>query len=278
MQLSPRYGTDPIVTLDGQPDAIVEPAVRQRRRLAATLASFDDAQWSHASRCEGWSSRDVIVHLDSTNTFWTLAIAAGVRGEPTQFLSTFDPVTSPAQLVAGSADVSTKEVFERFVASTEAFVDLLQSLEGDDWSALAEAPPGHIGVSAVVHHALWDSWVHERDILLPLGIAPAVEPDEVAACLRYGAALGPALAVTRGESNRARLTVAVTQPDLSIVVDIGDRVAVRSGPAQSDLHLTGDAVELLEALSIRRPLGQPIPAGSAWMLSGLSDTFDAPRA
>jgi len=274
MQLTPRYGTDPIITLDGSPIEIVGPAIRQRRRLAAVLASFDDEQWAHPSRCDGWSSRDVIVHLDSTNSFWITSIASGLRGEPTQFLATFDPVASPAQLVAGSDDISTNELLDRFVASTESLVGLLVSLDDDDLTALAEAPPGHISVSAVAHHALWDSWIHERDILVPLGIALDVEADEVASCLRWVAALGPALAINRGTADTGTLAIAVTEPDLSIVVEIGDRVVVRAGTAGADLRLTGDAVGLLEALSVRRPLDQPIPAESAWMLRGLTETFD----
>src|SRR6187402_199779 len=124
MQLTPRYGSDPIITLDGSPSAIAAPAVRQRRRLAATLASFTDEQWAHPSRCEGWSSRDVIVHLDSTNAFWAFSAAEGLRGEPTRFLTTFDPVTSPAQLVVDTADVPVSKVLARFTASTDALVGL----------------------------------------------------------------------------------------------------------------------------------------------------------
>lgn len=277
MQLTPRYGAQPVITLDGPPAAIAGPLIRQRRRLATALASFTDEQWSHPSRCAGWSNRDVIVHLDSTNTFWSMSIAAGVHGEPTRFLATFDPVASPAQLVAGSGDVSTGEVLARFVASTDALVGLCSSLDHAGWSAAAEAPPGHVSVSAVAHHALWDSWVHERDVLVPLGLAPEPEADEVAACLRYVAALGPALALNRGAAGSGVLAIDATGPDVVVVVDIGEEVVVRAGAAGAptvELRLAGDAVELLEALSVRRPLTQLIPVGSAWMLRGLSDTFD----
>lgn len=276
MQLTPRYGTDPVLTLDGSPADICGPAVRQRRRLAATLATFTEEQWSHPSRCAGWTNRDVIVHLDSTNAFWSFSIASGVGGAPTQFLATFDPVASPAALVDGAADVSSSEVLTKFTASTEAFAEQLVALDTDGWSALAEAPPGHISVSALVHHALWDSWVHERDILLPLGIAPAVEDDEVAACLRYGAALGPALARTRGDVRTGTLALEVTDPGVAAVIDIGDRIVVSSGTGSADLQFTGDAVELLEAFSIRRPFPHVVDPSHTWMLGGLSETFDNP--
>ncbi|HEX9260881.1 MAG TPA: maleylpyruvate isomerase family mycothiol-dependent enzyme [Acidimicrobiales bacterium] len=273
MQLAPRYGTDPILTLDGDPAVIADPAIRQRRRLVQVLGSLTAEQWDHPSRCEGWSVRDVVVHLESTNPFWAASIAAGLRGDPTRFLATFDPVSSPAQLVAGST-AGWREILDRFTASTEALVDLWASLDATQWTALAEAPPGHISVSAVTHHALWDAWVHERDILLPLGIAPDEEPDEVTVCLRYAVALAPALDRCRGVTREGVLGLRTTSPEVKAVVAIADNVSVRAGDGPADLVLTGESVEVLEALSVRAALVQPIPPSSAWMVSGLAETFD----
>ena len=42
----------------------------------------------------------------------------------------------------------------------------------------------------------------------------------------------------------------------------------------ADLTLTGDAVELLEALSRRRPLDAEVPAEMAWMLDGVAEVFE----
>ncbi len=274
MQLNPHYGADPVLLLDVDPTAVLEPTVRQRRRLASTVAAFSDAQWSHPSRCEGWSSRDVLVHLDGTNFFWTQSIAAGLRGEPTRFLATFDPVTSPAVSVSQSHKLSPDEVRDRFVESTDTLCTLLESLEPDDWTLLAEAPPGHVSVSAVVHHALWDAWVHERDILLPLALDPVVEVDEVTACLRYVLALGPMLARSRGMNDHGRLAVRSTDPDVAVLIDIGDHIVVTDEAGAADLTLRGSAAELVDALSIRRPLGQPVADEVAWMIDGLATTFD----
>jgi uncharacterized protein (TIGR03083 family) len=273
MQVTPRYGTDPVLVFDGSPEEILGPAIRQRTRLATAVASFGDEHWAHPSRCDGWSNRDVVAHLDSTNTFWAFSISAGLRGEPTQLLADFDPVTTPVELVAEVADLSAREVLDRFNASTESLVDLLGSLEDEDWSALAEGPPGHVSVSAVTHHALWDSWVHERDILVPLGLEPDEEPDEIAACLRYVAALGPALALNQGAGKSGVLAVDVVEPDVAFAVEIDDRVVVHSGEAPAGLRLTGDAVELLEALSMRTTLDQPVPVEAACMLRALPQAF-----
>lgn len=275
MQLTPRYGSTPVIALDGPSSAILAPAVRQRRRLAATLDRFTAEEWGHPSRCAGWSNRDVVVHLDSTNSFWAFSIAAGLRGEPTRFLTTFDPVVSPAQLVAAS-HLADDEVLERFHESNDAFISALEQLDHAGWETLAEAPPGHISISALAHHALWDSWIHERDIVLPLDAETVIEPDEVAASLRYAAALGPALACTRGSTRRGILAVDATSPTVAASVHIDAAATVHSGVArEADLTLNGDAVVLLEALSMRRPLDRVVEPQHAWMVQGLAETFDA---
>lgn len=281
MELRPRYGDDPVVVLDGDPAAIADPAARQRRRLVDALGTLDDEQWAAPSRCEGWSVRDVVVHLDGTNAFWTHSIRAGLDGAPTELLARFDPSATPAQMVAGAGEVSPAEVLDRFAASSGALADLLCSLGPDDWSATAESPPGHVSVSTVAHHALWDSWVHERDVLLPLGVAPAEEPDEVVACLRYAAALAPGLAVTMGEDRRGVLVIESRRPAAVVEVTVAGRVTVRAGHtagATPDLTLSGDAVALVEALSIRRPLAPPVTGDAAWLVAGLATVFetDAP--
>lgn len=274
MQLTPRYGSDPLITLDGRPGGIGPVLARQQQRLIDELSRLDDEQWRHPTRCDGWSVREVILHLDSATGFWSYSITQALQGEPTRFLADFDPVATPLQLVASAADVPPAEVLERFTASARSLAGVLGSLEDADWSTLAEAPPGHVTVEAAAHHALWDSWVHERDVLLPLGLQPAVEPDEVTACLRYAAALSPAFAVTRGRAGRGTLAVVGTDPDVSVVVEVGTGVAVRAGDAPADVELRGDALELLEALSRRRPLDRSVPAEQAWMVDGLAEAFD----
>ena len=273
MQQTPRYGADPVIVLDGSPADVLEPVARQRRRLAAVVSSFTDEQWARPSRCVGWSNRDVIAHLDTTNGFWVFSIASGLRGEPSRLLLGFDPAATPAQLVAASDGVPTGQVLEQFLASTDALLDVLTSLDDAGWSTLAETPAGHLSVSAVAHHALWDSWVHERDILLPLGDTPDEEADEIAASIRYVAALSPAMVLNRGAAQRGAFAIHVTDPDLQVVVDVGDEVLVRSGEADVELTLTGDAVALLEALSVRAPLDQPVPPAASWMVSGLAEAF-----
>lgn len=283
MLLTPRYGPTPIIVLDGDPAAVAEPAIRQRRRFLTMIEQLTDDEWLHPSRCDGWSARDVAVHLASTNAFWELSIRSGINGVPTEMLAAFDPVATPAGMVEAST-LTTDEIVESFSASSKSLADLLLELDAADWTAQAEAPPGHVSVSAVVHHALWDSWIHERDIALPLGREPDVEPDEVIASLRYVAALTPALSLASGSlvsrslvsgaSGAAFFDVIVSGPDADFHVAITDDVVVTTRTSGPDFELAGDAVELVEALSFRRPLEQTIPRELEWVFGGLGAAFD----
>ena len=278
MELSPRYGADPVIVLDGDPAGIAAPVVGQRRRMLAALEQFDDDQWAQPSRCAGWSNRDVAEHLAGTNAFWVHSIEAGRRGEPSRMLAGFDPAATPAQMVADAAELTSAQVLERFATSTARLIDTVEAIDGEEWSVLAEAPPGHLTVSAVVHHALWDSWIHERDILLPLGDTPVADAHEVTACLRYAVALAPAVGILLGDTRRGRMQVTASDPDISFEVSVSGRVEVRdatsgSGDTGSDLTLAGGAVELVEAISVRRPFDEPLPEASAWMVNGLRTAF-----
>lgn len=275
MLLTPRYDDPSFLRIDLPLGDPAVPLLRQRRRLATLAGGFDERQWAAPSRCEGWSVRDVIAHLVSTNQFWAFSIGSALGGEPTRFLATFDPVTSPAELVDADRSQSTAQVLDRFIETNESLADAVAVLDDDGWSMLGEAPPGHVPLRAVALHALWDSWVHERDIVLPLGLVPVEEPDEISGCLGYGAALSPALMVAGGDPRQGAIAVEATAPDLRFVVDVAESVVVRAGDAPADaLCLTGPAVDLLEALSFRGPLPCPVADGHQWLLRGLAEVFD----
>jgi uncharacterized protein (TIGR03083 family) len=250
------------------------PLLRQRRRLADTLASFDDRQWASPSRCAGWSIRDVISHLVTTNAFWAASMAAGRAGEPTRFLPGFDPVVTPAQLVQASPPIGYVELLAKFVATNDDIEQALDGLDADGWTAVAEAPPGHLALSAVAVHALWDAWIHERDICLPLGLPVDEEPDEIAAALRYAAGLGPALLATGGSTRIGAFAVSASDPDDTVVVEVGPSVVVRDATSCGGLPTArGGAVDLVEGFSCRAdpPL---LPENDRWMVGALGVAFD----
>ncbi len=119
--------------------------------------------------------------------------------------------------------------------------------------------------------------MHERDIGLPLGHAPTVDPDEVLVCLRYAAALGRAFNLCRGSTEQGAVALTVSDPDAVIVVVVdGSDVRVHEGSVpEGAVHLAGDAVEILEMLSMRE-VDAPAPEGLGWLTAGLAEVFDQP--
>lgn len=274
MKLSPRYEPPVILSIAGAPDDQLAPVTRQRRRMEATLAGLSDGDWGAQTRCDGWTVQDVIAHLVSVNTFWLTSVAAGLDGAPTRLLDNFDPAATPALFVTPMRALTPGEVLEQFVASNDGFLGALAGLDDRGWTALAESPPGHVPIRLLAQHALWDSWVHERDIGLPFGVTPPEEPDEVLSCLRYAAALSPVFLLSTEHELRGVFAVAATDPDLRLAIEIGETVAVHDGSPPDDAPcLRGTAVELVEALSIRAPLPTSTPPEWHQLLGGLATAF-----
>jgi uncharacterized protein (TIGR03083 family) len=275
VELTPRYDGPAVIDVDAlvsDPSAVV---MRQRNRLAGALSQLSSEEWATPSRCEGWSVQDVAEHLAGVNQFWLLSIGAGLRGEPTRLLASFDPVTVPAAMVERARGASPATTLEKLAANNADLNALLGSMSESDWAKPAEAPPGHIAVRAVCAHALWDAWIHERDVLLPLGHDQQIEPDEVATALAYAAALGPAFYLNTGQALSGSLAVQARHPDLAFTLDVCDQVTVRLGARTDATALVeGDAVDLLESFSCRAPY--PLVADDhRWLVDGLHRAFGA---
>jgi uncharacterized protein (TIGR03083 family) len=276
VKLTPRYDGPTILTFTEPAGDLSVPLLRQGRRFARVLEGLDAEQWAAPTRCDAWSVQDVVTHLATVDGYWALSAAAALRGEPTRFLEGFDPVTVPEQLVDARRSESPAEVLAAYRAGVEAFAEVVTGLDAEQWAMPAEAPPGHVPLHVMVRHALWDAWVHERDALLPLGIAPDVERDELQASLEYAAAIGPAFNIIVGSPRRGVLAVVGTDPDVVAVLDIGDdTVTVGGGPVPAGaVVLEGPSVALLEGLSLRAPFPRPLAERDAWMLTGLAVAFD----
>ena len=275
MQITPVYDRTVLTMADVGP-AIVPAMVRQRRRLLDVLASLTDDQWRAASRCEGWTVQDVAAHLAGVDAYWRTSITAGLGGAPTRFLQGFDPKATPAAMVDGARAKPPAETLVELRTATSALCELVEGLDADALATLAESPPGHVAIADLLHHALWDAWIHERDIALPLHLVAAVEADEVVASLRYVAALSPVFAVMSGAATDATLVVDASDPDARVVVTVrAGEVRVHDGEAPDDaVVVQGSAVELTEALSARVPLTDTVPDDRAWLVRSLADVFE----
>lgn len=277
MSIPPRYGDAPVITIPGTPRDQLEPLSRQRQRFEEVLKDLHPDEWSLASRCTGWSIQDVAAHLDGVNRFWAASVQAGLDGSPTRILKDFDPVATPELLVAPTRGLAPRAVLDSFVASNGELLGLLGSLDDDQWATIAEAPPGHLPVRLLASHALWDSWVHERDVVVVVGRDQPCEPDEIEASLRYVSALTASLTVLTRPSTTQSVGVEALRPNVCFVLDVGERVDVRDvEPPMGLPTLRGDAVDLLDALSTRTGFPSPVPAEWAQLVEVFAAVFAGP--
>ena len=276
MRLGPSYDGPPILVIEGAADDQLEPLTRQRRRLQSMLRELTDEQWMAPSRCERWTARDVVAHLVGVNAFWQASVRAGLAGTPTRVLGAFDPVTTPLLMVESMSAMTAADVFAEFSNTNEAFLDCVAELTASQWSTTVETPVGHVPVRLLAQHALWDCWIHERDIAIPLGIPTTSEADEVESCLKYAAAIGATLEAGLGQVRRGSFAVAASDPEVCFVVDVGESVSVRDALDPLDVScLRGDAAQLAEVLSLRAPMPPAAPPEWQQLLEGLTTAFAA---
>jgi uncharacterized protein (TIGR03083 family) len=274
MRISPRYDGPALIEIDGAPDDQMVPMTRQRRRFETMLRGLDDEAWRAPSRCDEWTVQDVASHLVGVNAFWQMSIAAGLSGAPTRVLTNFDPAATPELLIAPMRSLPPREVLDQLAASHDGLLDAIATLDADQWQMPAESPPGYVPIRLLAYHALWDCWIHERDVALPLGRTPPVEADEVSSSLRYAAALGPGFLLTAERDIAGAYGVHARDPDVQFWLEIDSSVHVHDGaPPTGAPCLRGDAVELTEALSIRGPLPDDTPDAWRALLGGLTTAF-----
>jgi uncharacterized protein (TIGR03083 family) len=255
-----RQYYDPVTIELDRSLTVVEPWVRHRRRLVTELEALTEEQWRASTRCAAWDVRGVVSHLVTVDGFWLSSVrAARARSEPTTFIRGFDPSTGTDAFVEPLLALPTEVILERFVDGTDALVAAVEALDGDDWDALGEAPFGHMPARVLLGHAFWDSWLHERDILLPLGLAPAVEPDDLLAVTWYtlvvgalqGGLLDDDAPVGPGPEVPIEATVAFTDmPDAPLRVTIDRGVSVRRADARFAVA-GGAALDLVEGVAGR---------------------------
>ncbi len=144
--------------------------------------------------------------------------------------------------------LSAQDLLEQMTAMDGRVQRQLGILTGDAAAAPAEAPPGQVPAYVAVNHFLFDSWVHERDLLLPANEVPFTEPSEAAMVASYVVALaGIAGAVDDVPlpAQVLRIHLIDLDRDLLIAVDDGRSAVTFASPDEpaNAYAMAGDLVD-----------------------------------
>ena len=225
---------------------IDDPAIAwrsQRERVRAWLSSVPDADWSSPTRCELWDTTLLVRHLASGSQFLGYTLHQAVRGTCTDLLRDFDSHQTVQAAAAMLGDMTPGDA-RAALTSMDASVDAeLGECAGLGWSVMAEAPPGQLASHLAVSHFVFDSWVHEYDLMLPRGERPVIDRLEAEVTVRY--LIGLAVIATGA---RTPLELRLTEPDLHIGVgETAGIVEVAVGAARPDgLPIEGRAIDFVD--------------------------------
>ena len=173
-----------LIRVELDPAKTLAAHARHRRRFAQEVSELDDNALKTQSRCTEWTVADILRHLCDVDSwmqaFWT--------GQPPPFTS-FDPNVTPHEHVLKTRDIPDTEMRDRFMASSEAMAKDVENSDPERWGQQSISPVGFVPWWLSALHVFYDSWVHERDCLLPLEITPPVLEDESTFVLTYSLAL-----------------------------------------------------------------------------------------
>jgi uncharacterized protein (TIGR03083 family) len=237
------------MVVPASPADVVDAWIAHRRRLRGWLRVLPDGAWDRPTRCAEWCVSDLVQHLISGSQFLGYTLHQSKKGEATRLLAAFDPQSTPGATAAQFAHLRPAELLDALDDVDGRVLREFDGCSASDWLLPAEAPLGRVPAFVSVNHFLFDSWVHERDLMLPAGEAPPVEPNEVSAVASYVVALaGCARAATDDRRSAVRFAVTLTDFDFLLSVEEEESTtAVTVGDAPEDAPtLQGTGSDLVD--------------------------------
>lgn len=226
----------------------------QQERLVPVLDGFTDDEWRSPSRNPGWTVHQTMQHVAGVR----LEIARVNDGGPRTWSADFDPNRSPQEDIDRRATETPTETVRGHREATDRLLGQLADRSGsEEQRPMLWGEPADFRLFYL--HLHWDSWVHERDMLLPLGRPHEVDAESTRFALAYGlliAGVGVRMAGQDLEATIATpaigdVALTVTPDEIAVEVD-----AVGGGGR----HHASDAGALVDALSGRGDLAAALDA------------------
>lgn len=243
----------------------------QRQRFAAVLRSFGPSDWAAPTRCAAWSAHDVVRHLyDGTMKL----AAAGPDDRTLDLAAGFDPRITPRGWPAVSAVESPGATFSRFMETTDGLLAVVGDRLARGHRFDVCLPYGPVDWTVLMLHGFWDSWIHERDVLLARGREHPTDDDATVYATAYGLFIAAAVASMSGRPVQEKLTLSgdggVFELDSCGAVTLTVTRVTTAGPP---------AAEAADALAGRAPVAAvlgDLPASSRAALARMGKFFNTP--
>jgi uncharacterized protein (TIGR03083 family) len=252
------------------PGRLFEVFGEQRQRFVTVLRGFGPDDWAAPTRCAGWSAHDVVRHLCDGNT-----IAAGADDHALDLAAGFDPRITPREWPAVSADQSPGVTMSRFLATTDELLALWHDRLAQGLRLDVRLPYGPMDWTVLVLHAFWDSWLHERDVLLARGREHPTCGDATRYAAAYGLFIAAAVASMLGDQLQEKLTLGGDGGGV-FDLDVRGTVTLAVAPVTTAGPLAAEVADALAGRAQIAPVLGDLPASSRASLSHMADFFNTP--
>jgi uncharacterized protein (TIGR03083 family) len=220
--------------------------------LDAVAASLSPEQWAAQSLCPAWNMQGVLAHATSIEE---VLVGWEPGGEA--------PFAGIGPAHRELAALPPDELLARFRATVAQRRADLAGLADDEFATMGPTPIGPAPYARFMEIRVFDNWVHERDIRVPLGIpgddsGPTAEKslDEVHNSLGY--IVGKKIGLPDGSSIVFRLTGPLRR-DLYVAVD--GRAKMVGHIDRPDVELSTDSVTFVQLACGRIDPQEQIDAG-----------------
>jgi uncharacterized protein (TIGR03083 family) len=259
---------------DFDPEHLLEVYGQQRERFVAVLRGFGPDDWAAPSRCAEWSTHDVVRHLCDGSAIGCNTVSVGADDGTLDIGAGFDPRVTPREWLIPTAGESPDVTLGRLVATTEELLGLARGRLARSGSFDVRLPYGPMDWTVHVLHSLWESWIHERDVLLARGAEHSTDDDATFYAAGYGVFIAAAVASQFGDPVQDKLPLSGGGGGLfefdtcdGVVTLRVSRVATVGPPA----------AEVTDALAGRAAVANPLrdlPSNSRAALLHLADFFN----
>lgn len=250
------------------PDDAAAAVRSQRLRFVEEMRGLAAADWQRPSRCSEWTVQGVVRHVVHLGTVMLDGVAAARAGERFDYFRSFDPKQTPVDHLAAAGDEPVAATLAAFSDTTDRLVAATDELAAERSDVLVATPVGRQPWHRAMLHGLFDSAVHERDVLAPLGRRVDAPAEETAAIAAYQVLLVGRILAVVGVAVDVGLRL-TGGPDLRLRVD-GPLVGVEVGGADAArVTATGPVESVLDAMVGRGSLAEVLD-GPPEVVAGLS--------
>jgi uncharacterized protein (TIGR03083 family) len=260
-----------------EPRAALTTLAGQRRRFASIVETLSAEELASPSRCAEWTVADVVRHL-----VWVDRTVRGIWSGEQSVPEGFDPRVTPNDAVRHDRATSDEEIRDHYLSSTEIMLKELECSDTDRYGMPSLSPAGRVPWWMSAVHIGWDSSVHERDVVIPVGRGSAQLDSETELCLAYSLVLASFFA------GRAPLTVRIGTIELrredgpvtarAVTAAPGGDEAVDPAAPSATVVTADDPVKVVDAMCGRGPVETCLTGDAAVVhrLGGLARYFTSP--